>query len=146
MPTAARLIAALCLAVVAFAVSVQVMPQMPEGMDFGYFVPVNIGIGLVCGWVVMGRYRSQGVVGALNNGLAGVAVLVFWGLVVQGGNEMFRLAMDRRFHGPVDAIYAVFELSVGYAQYLLTPGIVATVLIGGLLSGLMTRLAGMLWR
>lgn len=146
MPTAARLVAALCLALVALAVSLEVMPRMPESTDFGYFVPLNIALGLVCGWVVTGRHVRLGFFGALNNGIAGVAVLVFWGLVVQGGYEMFRLAMNRRYHGPLEAIYGIFELSVGYAQVLLAPEIIATLVIGGILSGLITELAGKMWR
>ena len=146
MPTAARLVAALCLALVAVAVSVQVMARMTEVADFGYFVPVNAGLGLVCGWVVMGRHTRMGWVGAVNNGIAGVAVLVFWGLVVQGGNEMFRLAMNRRYHGPIEAIYAVFEISVGYAQILLAPAILATLLAGAVVAGVATEFAGRAWR
>ncbi|TDK50294.1 TrgA family protein [Antarcticimicrobium luteum] len=146
MPTAARLVAALCLALVALAVSLEVIPRMPESTNFGYFVPVNIGLGLVCGWIVMGRHTRLGIVGALNNGIASVAVLVFWGLLVQGAYEMFRLAMSHRYHGPVEAVYGIFELSVDYAQVLLAPEIIATLLLGGVLSGISTEFAGRLWR
>ena len=146
MPTAARLVAALCLAAIALAISVQVMPQLPEGMDFGYFLPLNICLGLVCGWVVMGRRHGEGFASAVNNGLAGVVVLLFWGVVLQGGNEMLRLAMEHRFRGPFEAILAVIKISVDFAQYLFEPWIMVTVLVGGVLSGLLTRMAGVLWR
>jgi len=146
MPTAARLAAAICLAVVALAVSVQIMPQMPEDTDFGYFVPVNMGLGLLCGWVVMGRRPRAGLVGALNNGIVGVVVLVFWALVVQGGYEMLRLAMNRRYHGPIEAIYGVIEETLAYAPLLLTPGILATLAAGTILSGIVTERAGRIWR
>lgn len=146
MPTAARLVAALSLAVVALAISLQVIPQLPEGMDIGYFLPLNIGLGLVCGWIVMGPRHDKGFASAVNNGLAGVVVLVFWGVVLQGGNEMLRLSMERRFHGPFEAIPAVIKISVVYAQYLMQPWIIGTILVGGILSGLLTRMAGTLWR
>ena len=68
------------------------------------------------------------------------------GLVVQGGNEMFRLAMNRRYHGPIEAVYAVFEIAVGYAQVLLAPGILAMLAVGAILSGLVTEWAGRRWR
>lgn len=146
MPTAARLVAALCLAVVAFAISVQVIPQLPDGMDIGYFLPLNICLGLVCGWIVMGPRHGEGFASAVNNGLAGVVVLVFWGVVLQGGNEMLRLAMDRRFQGPFEAILAVIKISALYTNYLMQPWIIGTILIGGIVSGLLTRMAGTLWR
>lgn len=146
MPTAARLVAALCLALLALAVSFEVMPRMPESTDFGYFLPLNFALGLICGWVVMGRHTGLGFVGAINNGIAGAAVLVFWGLAVQGTYEMFRLAMNHRYHNPLEAIYGIFELSVGYGQVLIAPVILATLVIGGALSGIVTDFTGRMWR
>ena len=45
MPDAARLVAAICLAILAFIVSGQIVPLMPESTDFGYFLYVNIVLG-----------------------------------------------------------------------------------------------------
>ncbi|TDE35062.1 TrgA family protein [Antarcticimicrobium sediminis] len=146
MPTAARLVAACCLALLAFTVSYQIMARMPESTNFGIFVPLNIGLGVVCGWVVMGRNRKSSFPGAMNNGIAGVAVLVFWGLVVQGGYEMFRQAMNHRYHGPLDALYGIIELSAEYAQVLLAPGIIVTLVVGAILSGFVTGYASKTWR
>lgn len=146
MPTAARLIAALCLALLALAVSYEVMPHMPESTDFGYFVPLNIALGGICGWAFLGRHTGLGRIGAINNGIAGVAVLVFWGLAAQGTYEMFRLAMTHRYRDPLEAIFGIFELSVGYAQVLIAPEILATLVIGGVLAGLITEFAGKTWR
>lgn len=146
MPTAARLVAAISLALVAWAVSLQVMRRMTEIADFGAFVFVNIGLGLVVGWVVMGHRAHRGLVATLNNGITGVAVLVFWALVVQGANEMFRLALNRRYHNPVEAIYAIFENAANYAVALWAPEIVATLLAGGVLAGMATRAAAKMWR
>ncbi|MDX2482249.1 MAG: TrgA family protein [Pseudodonghicola sp.] len=146
MPTAARLVAACCLALLAFAVSFQIMARMPASTDFGIFLPLNIGLGVICGWVVMGRNPESSFSGALNNGIAGAAVLVFWGLAVQGGYEMFRQAMNHRYHGPLDAVYGVIELAVEYAQVLLAPEIIATLVVGGILAGFVTGYAGKIWR
>ena len=74
MPDAARLVAALGLALIAFIVSGQIMPLMPEGMDFGYFTWVNVGIGILTGWVVMGKRAGRGTTAAINNGLGHAAV------------------------------------------------------------------------
>ena len=146
MPDAARLVAALCLALIAFIVSGQVMPLMPEGTDFGYFTYVNIALGLLCGWIVMGKRAGRGVVAAINNGATGVAALVFWGLFVQGINEMVRLAMRNRYDGPFEAIMAIFEISLEYAMVLLTPGIILVLVVGAVLSGLATDFAKSRWR
>ena len=146
MPTAARLVAALSLAVIAFIVSGQVMPLMPEGTDFGYFTYVNMALGAVCGWVIMGKRAGRGTTAAINNGLTGVAAMVFWALFVQGCYEMFRLAMRNRYDGPFEAIFAIFEIGLDYGSLLLATHIIATLLIGGLLAGFATDVAWRRWR
>lgn len=146
MPTAARLVAALCLALLAFVVSEQVKPQLPEGTDFGYFNWVNSGLGVLCGWLVMGPRAGRGFVGGINNGLTGVGALLFWGLFVHGAYEMFRLAMRNRYDGPFDAVLAIFEEGVEFGTALLVPHILITLLIGAVLSGLATDIAWKRWR
>ena len=146
MPDAARLISALCLALIAFIVSGQVMPLMPEGTDFGWFTYVNIAIGLICGWVVMGRRAGRGVTAAINNGLTGMATVVFWALFVQGAYEMFRLAMRNRYDGPLEALTAIFMIAMKFGQILLVPNILFTLLVGGVLAGLAADYAKKKWR
>lgn len=146
MPDAARLVAALSLAVIAFVVSGQIMPLMPEGTDFGYFTWVNIGLGLIVGWVVMGKRAGRGITPAINNGITGGVALVFWGLFVQGCNEMVRNAMRNRYDGPFEAIMAVFEIGYGYALTIATGTIILTLLVGSVLAGLATEYAWRSWR
>ncbi|KUJ80893.1 tellurium resistance protein [Ruegeria marisrubri] len=146
MPTAYRLVAACCLAVLAFIVSSQVINLSPEGTNFGYFTYVNIGLGVICGWVVMGKRTGRGITAAINNGLTGMVALVFWGLFVQGTNEMFKLAMRHRYDGPFEAVLGIFQLGVEYGKVLLEPHIIWTLLIGGVVSGLLTELAWRRWR
>jgi len=146
MPSAARLVAALCLGLLAFIVSGQIMPLMPEGTDFGYFTVVNIVIGAVTGWVVMGKRAGRGLTAAINNGLTGMASMVFWGLFVQGCNEMVRLAMRNRYDGPFEAVKAIFEIGFEYALVMIVPNILFTLLFGGILSGLLTDYAWKRWR
>jgi hypothetical protein len=146
MPNAARLVAALSLALIAFFVSWQVMTLMPEGTDFGWFTHVNIAIGLIVGWVVMGKRPGGGLTPAINNGLTGMAVMVFWGLFVQSTNEMVALAMRHRYEGPLDAILGIFEIGMKYARVLMVPNIIATLLIGGVLAGMACQYASKKWR
>ncbi|PCJ06653.1 MAG: tellurium resistance protein [Rhodobacteraceae bacterium] len=146
MPTGARLTAALCLALLAFVLSSEIMPLMPEGTNFGYFTPLNMGLGLVIGWVVMGKRAGRGFVPAINNGIGGVAVLLFWGVFIQGGYEMFRLAMRNRYDGPFEALSAIFTIGLDYAFVIFVPEVIVTVLVGALVSGLATEKASHHWR
>lgn len=146
MPTAARLVAALCLGILGYLVSELIKPRMPEGTDFGYFNLVNVGLGILCGWFIMGPRAGKGLSAAITNGLTGVASLVFWGLFVQGCYEMFRLAMRHRYDGPFEALLAIFEKSVEFGVVLLAANIISTLLVGAVISGLATENAWRRWR
>ena len=146
MPTAARLVAAICLAIVAFVVSRMVMPLMPESTDFGYFIPVNIVLGMLVGWFAMGKRAGRGTTAAINNGLTGVFLLMLWGIGVQATNEMVRLAMRNRYDGPLEALTAIFEIGAEYALIIATVPIGVVLLIGAVVSGLLTEFAGNRWR
>lgn len=145
-PDAARLVAAVCLAIIAFVVSGRVIPLLPEGTDIGYFTHVNVLIGILTGWIVMGKRAGVGLTGALNNGLTGVVAMTFWCLFVQGVYEMVRQAMRNRYDGPFEAIMAVFEIGLEYAYLIAIPGVIWPLLIGGLLTGLATEYAWRQWR
>ncbi len=95
MPTAARLVSAICLMFVAYFLSMLVIPLMPESTDFGYFVPVNLVLGLCIGWIVMGKRVGRGTTAAINNGLTGVFVfqmlataLIFLGAYFAGAGRV----------------------------------------------------------
>lgn len=146
MPTAARLMAAFCLAVLAFVLSGMVMPLMPESTDFGYFTPVNMVLGLAVGWIVMGRRAGRGTTSAINNGLTGVFVLVLWGVAVQATNEMIRLAMRHRYDNAFEALIAIVQIGAEYAVIIATVPIGIAMLVGAVVSGLMVEMAHNRWR
>lgn len=146
MPTAARLVAAICLMFVAYFLSMLVIPLMPESTDFGYFVPVNLVLGLCIGWIVMGKRAGRGTTAAINNGLTGVFVLFLWGIGVQAINEMVRRAMRNRYDGPFEAIVAVFQIGAEWAYMIATASMGATALVGAVISGLLTESASKRWK
>jgi uncharacterized membrane-anchored protein YitT (DUF2179 family) len=141
MPTAAKLMAAVCLAVVGYILSLMVMPLMPESTDFGYFIPLNIVLGLCAGWFVMGRRAGRGTTAAINNGLTGVFVLLLWGVGVQAIYEMFRLAMRNRYDGPFEAMVAVFQIGAEFAVIIMTVPIAIVAVIASVFSGLLVEFA-----
>jgi hypothetical protein len=146
MPTAARLVASICLLVVAFLVSSMIIANGEEGKDYGIFTYVNMIIAVACGWKIMGKRAGKGWTSGLNNGLTGVVSLVFWGLFVQGCNEMFRLAMRHRYDGPFEALLAIFQIGIEFGQQLLAPEILWTLGIGAVIAGLATEEASRRWR
>lgn len=146
MPSAARLVAALSLALLAFIVSGQVKDMMPEGTYFGRFTQVNMLLGVLVGWLVMGKRAGRGLTPAINNGITGVVVLLFWCLFVQGLKEMVDLAMRNRYGGPFEAFSDTFRISAEYGLTIFVPIIIVTCIIGAILAGLATEYAAKHWR
>ena len=145
MPTGARLMAAISLAVLAFILSGMVVPLMPESTDFGYFLPLNIVLGLLVGWSVMGRRAGRGITAAINNGLAGVFVLMLWAIFLQAVNEMVRLALRNRYDDPFGAIVAVFQIGAEFGVMIATVPMAVALVVGAVISGLLTEFAYNRW-
>lgn len=141
MPTAARLFSAICLAVLGFLVSELIKGVMPERTAFGIFSLLNAGIGAVVGWVVVGSRAGRGLSAGISNGITGTVALVLVGLGVQAINEMVRLAMRNRFDGPVEAFAAIFEIAIEYAAILVDGGIIGLLIVGALITGVVSEFA-----
>lgn len=149
MPDAARLVAAICLAIVAFFLSGLVMEVYRAEYgetNFGWFVQVNLVIGLLVGWISMGKRAGRGVSAAITNGVTGVFLLVLWGLFVQACNEMTRLAMKNRYDDAFEAIAAIFQIAAEWGLLLLTAPILGTMAVGAFVSGILTEYAWQRWR
>lgn len=145
MPSAARLMGAVCLSALAFVLSGMVIPLMPESTDFGYFVPLNMVLGLGIGWTVMGSRAGRGTTAAINNGFAGAFVLMLWGIGVQAAYEMFRRAMRNRYDDPFEALVAVFQIAAEYGLMVATLPIAIALVVGAVICGLLTEFAYNRW-
>ncbi len=145
MPTTARLIAAFFLMVIAWVVTGQVMAVMPPETQFGSFRLVNLAIAALCGWVVIGSRVGTDYVTALSIGLTGVVAMVFWGLFAQAFNEMLRLALSRRYDGPVEAVVDIFQLGIDFGANLMHLNILATLFVGGLAAGVLAEFVHRRW-
>jgi hypothetical protein len=146
-PTAAKLIAAVILGIIGFVLSLLVVPLLQEGTNVGWFPLVNMVIGLLAGWITVGRRAGRGTSGAIGNGLTGGAVLLFWGLFVQSFNEMLRLSLRNRYDGPVQALTDMLETGYEWGLLALTsPLFSLTLLLGAVAAGLSAEIAARLWR
>jgi len=146
MPNAAKLVAAVGMAILAFFVTGMVMELFEEDTNFGWFIHVNVVLGFVVGWLVIGSRAGRGMVSAVNVGLTAPVVLVFWGIFIQSCNEMVRIAMKNRYDGAFEALVAIFEIGSEWVLLMLTVPIWATLLIGGCVVGFLTELAWRRWR
>lgn len=146
MPDAARLVAALCIGLVALIVSYQIIPLMPESTDFGWFLYVNPLIGVCVGWTVMGKRAGRGMAAAISNGFGGVLALLLWGLFIHSCVQMFDRAMSNWYNDAFQALLAIVKFMAEYGLVLINPLVIVTLIAGGVLSGLATELAWRTWR
>jgi hypothetical protein len=139
MPTAAKLVSALLLAVVGWFAADAVRPLMPEQTQFGRFNEVAALIGVLVGWRVVGNRVQGGITEAFSGGLTGAAALVFWNLFVQSFNTMLGNALDRKYDGPFEGIIAVFYIAMDYAQYLTDTTVLSIIIVGGVVTGIIAN-------
>lgn len=145
MPTAAKLVAAAMFALVGLVGALYYSPLLPEGTQVRWLPHSAAIIGFLCGWMIMGRQAGRGVRTAIGNGISTVVALVFWLALGWSIYEMVVRSTKMMYDGPMEAVLAVFDLMVGYGRLMLAPEIIGTVVIGGVLGGIATELAGRRW-
>lgn len=146
MPTMPRLLSGLCLALLGYVVSEMIKPLLPESTAFGIFSLLNAGIGFLCGWKIVGSRAGDGMSSGIGIGITGAGALVAIGLFVQSCNEMVKLAMRHRYDGPFEALAAIFEIAVEYGTLMATAGIITTLIVGGILTGVFAEYAAKRWK
>lgn len=145
MPTAARLVSAICLGALGWIASEMIRPLMPPETAFGWFNWVNVGLGALCGWFVLGPRSGHGYNEAIGAGLTGLGALVFWAFFAQSFWKMIDMSLDRRYDGPVEALIGIFENAMDYGQYLIDVPLIATLIVGGILSGFIAEYVARRW-
>jgi hypothetical protein len=146
MPTTGRGVAAILMAILAWYASEMFRPLMPEGTGFGWFNEVNVALGLLSGWIVIGSRLNYGYGNALGAGLTGVGAMVFWAVFLQSFNEMLRLALEKRYDGPVEGIIAIFEIGIDYLFTMWHIPLIVLLVVGGIVIGLVSEWVARRWR
>lgn len=141
MPTFARLVAAVLFAGLAFWTSQLIIPLMPNERPMGYFSYINAAIGLVVGWRVLGSRAGNGYNAAIGISLTATAALVFWGLLLNSTIVMVELSFRKTYRGAVEAVVGVVDLMVAHAKIMFDPTVIGTLVVGGLIAGMITEWA-----
>lgn len=149
MPTAARLLSAIFLALLAYVISDMVMAEMlaeDTNLNFGKFREINVFISAVVGWALLGGRVGNPYSVASGLGLTAVAAAVFWCLCAHSVLQMLELSLARKFDGPMEALVGAVELGVSYAGELLNANILLSLLFGGIASGLFAEFSSRRWK
>ncbi len=146
MPTTGKAVAAILMAILAWYASEMFRPLMPEGTGFGWFNWVNVALGVLSGWIVIGSRLNHGFSQSIGAGLTGVGAMVFWAVFLQSLNEMLRGALEKRYSGPVEGIVAIFEIAIDYLVTMWHMPLIVLLVVGGMVIGLVSELVARRWR
>ena len=81
----------------------------------------------------------------ISAGLTGGAAMVFWAVFLQSFNEMLRLALERRYKGPVEGLTAVFEIGVDYGSVLLNVHLITVLVVWAIVTGIVAEWISRRW-
>lgn len=146
MPTGAKLMAAISFAVVGWVLANFYAVNMPDAAAAGPIREVAALVGAVTGWKVMGPSVGKGYVEAAGAGIKTSVVLAVAALFLLAMAEMLDNSVKMRYEGALDAILDVFQTMAKRSDALLSTGVFGTILLGGILGGLLTENAGRRWK
>lgn len=142
MPTAAKLVAAIVFAALAYLAAHVFIPSLPEGTQLALFREITAFIGLVCGWLVMGGLVGGSYGEALSSGIRTSITVAFFALLGFAIYEMLQRSMSMMYDGPMEAVLAVFDLMLYYGKMMMTPNVIGVLLVGGVVGGLLAEWVG----
>ena len=145
MPTTGRFVGAVLFGLIAWYVSQLFKPLMPEGKNFGNFSEYNALIGIVLGWGMLGHRSHPDRRASIGAGLTTAIAVTFWALLIHAGIEMITLSLRKRYDGAGDALIGVLKLMGKYGEMMLTPEILITLLLGGVIAGALSGWAERRW-
>jgi len=145
MPTASKLVGAVLFAIVAAIAAHLFIPVLPEGTQVKLFREISAGIGFICGWRVMGRNTGRGMSEAVGTGIRTSVTTLFWVMLGFSIYQMVLRSTKMLYDGPMEAVVGVFDIMLGYGKLLIHPATPVALLVGGVVAGVLTEIAGRRW-
>lgn len=145
MPTAAKLVSAIILAVIGWLCAEMVKPLMPEGQDLSYLAPTCAAVGLVVGWFYLGPRADRDLGSAGANAGTTIFVQVFLTLFVFSFSEMISNSLRNRYDGPIQALQDIFIIGLETVLEFTTAEIAATAILGGFIASTCAFYAARKW-
>ncbi len=145
MPTAARMITAIIFAGLAYYTSNIAKTLLPEGTAVGVFTQWAMFVSALCAWKVIGRLIGRGYKASINTGIYAMGVAMFFVTLMFSIVEMVKRSMKFQYDGPMDAIVNMFGIGLEYGVMFLDPRIGVTLLVRGILAGIIGEWAENRW-
>ena len=142
MPTMGRMIGAIMFGALAWYVSILIVPQFPEGANLGLFQEVNTFFGLFVGWTIAGPRAGGGYAAGISYGITAMVAMVVMALFFNSSVVIIEQSLRKRYKGPGEAVTDVFAMFIDNGILMSTSEVIATLLIGGVVAGLVTEFFG----
>jgi hypothetical protein len=139
MPTAAKLLSAVLFAALAYLVADLYVPGMEGSPVVGFLREGCAFIGMLCGWLVMGRLVGKGMYAAAGSGFRTSATILFWCLLSFSVLEMIKQSTKKIYDGPMEALLAIFDIMIKYGTFALRAEVLVTLAVGGMLGGVLAE-------
>lgn len=150
MLTAPKVIAAMLFAALGWYASQLIILHFLvefEGRGVGRLAEINAFFCAIVGWRIAGPRAGDGWNAALSYGLTTAVAMTIVSLFFQSFGEMIRKSLDRDYgDSPVEALVDVFQLMIKFGQVIVKPDVLAVLLGGGLVLGLVVEWCGRRWR
>lgn len=145
MPTAAKLIAAMTLALAAFGASGVLVYRHEVFQIHGLNEMAFIAVGFVIGWWRLGPQAELGYKAGWSAGVA-ASLTSYLVLVILATCAYILNGMGHHsYHDIEDLMNAMFTKSLEYSMFLFDGPVLAATVFGGFLAGTFAAMAGRVW-
>lgn len=147
MPTAARLVAAIALALASYGVSAVLLYHVEDlqksgGVNHFFFA----FIGFIVGWQKLGPAAERGYFGAWSGGIAAAIIVYFVCALIAACHFVYRGFFYHAYDTIDELVEGWFTKTFEYALLISTWQVLVVAIFGGMLAGTFSAMAGRLWR
>ncbi len=146
MPTAAKLFAALFMALTGAAALWLLRADEPGLRATIIAFAVTVPVAVFVGWRECGARAGGGYASSMLAGFRASIYMVIGAVLVLAVMQMFKLAWARHYDAPTEAVVDIVALAIGFARPLAETSIAATLVVGGLVTGIFAEMAARRWR
>ncbi len=146
MPTAAKLVASIMLAISGFIVVIVVVNVYPDAARRSVgLTSAAVFMGLFVGWRGLGKRISEDEGSGITSGLkAGIAMFV-WVIFLYALADMIAGIQDNAYYQPMTALLVIPAGMIKYGQMALNAPIMGTMVVLAAIAGKMTKTADTRW-
>jgi hypothetical protein len=143
--TSGKLVSGIGFAITAFLAAEFYQMLVPD-LYTGQWISVwAAALGFIVGWRILGNQLSCDLRTAARRGALTSIWLFIWAMVLFSSAEMIRRSMQHRAPDPGEAIGKVFEIIIDFSVIAWDVKVIAALIFGGLISGIVAELSNRRW-